>query len=145
MNEDLKLCEVCHYAFTNIPENFPLAEKGVNRCRRCLTDRRQRKDPAQETLTCDMCQRSKTFKQFSATASEALKGRNICYCCARRAGFNKPHIKMRCITCGIVKSARDFPKDWKAFGQYCKVCIKSGKYTKNSIKKLNQKTPDIAV
>jgi hypothetical protein len=97
-------------------------------------------------ITCDICGRSKPYTKFSAKANEALKGKNICYYCARRAGFNKPHIKIQCKTCGLIKPARDFPKALQSFGNYCKICVRTGKYTADAVKHIKlTKTPDIAL
>lgn len=137
----MKTCENCGYIYPDEPTYWPLA--GVNRCKKCMgTEKKPKK--TEEDKTCDMCRRIKPHTKFSAELGMKWN-KNICYLCAKRAGTYKPQKRMRCLTCGLIKPVKMFPADYLQWGNYCKGCIKSGKYKIDSIKQLNPKTPEIAV
>jgi hypothetical protein len=125
--KDRITCEKCLYHYPDDPYYWPLT--GVNHCRKCLGLDKKPKRTGKEDRKCDLCGRVKPYDRFSAEESMKLN-KSICYLCARRAGVYKPHVKVQCHCCGLIKSVRLFPADYIAFGGFCKKCIKSGKYTK---------------
>lgn len=119
------ICEKCKKQKPD--DSFP---KPVPICADCMRPKKRGFKPKQRPdgdCECSVCGKIKSSNKMSLIA---LTRWNVfvCYYCAKRLGMRPVQRKseLRCLTCGVLKHTKHFPKNWTVFGRHCNDCIKGG-------------------